>query len=477
MTPVNIALLLYPVILFFMLFLFLFYIAVQSGLGGAGPIPAFSYEPPRILIRDDQIADSRTVWDILWSCLSTIFLCTWISMHPNLAFRPEKRDMGWWSQGWLWNTSRGILEYECVLFLWTLLVPEYTLAWAIRQYVRASQIQKQVPGWSKTQGFFMIMGGFHLYQLPDGAPSLALTLKNSSVSSFVIPFGHHSRYDEIPICPLQLSDVPVDVLQLIAPTEAELKDRGKSDWLAKLIVLMQTSWFIIRCIARGVRSLPLTDLEIITLAYATLNFFIYLFWWDKPRCVDCPIRVYKTSTSTRRKRTKAPDKWNDKPFMRLIEKIAIYTVGYQDEYVDLTREPRVPMFWSGKPEACSLSDATLGASILGAVFGALHCIAWSSHFPSKAELLLWRVSCIGMIAVPLIVTLVCAVSRLSFKLEGEEPLWLTFIFAFCWISLILSAWFYLAGRIATLVIAFTTLRALPSEAFTAVNWTVFIPHI
>jgi hypothetical protein len=36
-----------------------------------------------------------------------------------------------------------LLTYKLPLFLWALLVPEYILAWAIRQYLTAGEIQKE----------------------------------------------------------------------------------------------------------------------------------------------------------------------------------------------------------------------------------------------------------------------------------------------------------------------------------------------
>ncbi|KIM20017.1 hypothetical protein M408DRAFT_30731 [Serendipita vermifera MAFF 305830] len=89
------------------------------------------------------------------------------------------------------------------------------------------------------------MGGFHLFRLPADAPSIPLLLESSKPSAFVTPSGRHSRINEEPVCPLQFEDVPVDILKIIAPTETELKDRGRSDFLTKAIVLVQTTWFVI----------------------------------------------------------------------------------------------------------------------------------------------------------------------------------------------------------------------------------------
>ncbi|KIM26217.1 hypothetical protein M408DRAFT_52278, partial [Serendipita vermifera MAFF 305830] len=110
---------------------------------------------------DDQNSQ-RSIWGIVWSCLSTIFLCTWVAVHPNVHFKPKKPNRNWFER-WLQDPLNVFFTYKLPLFLWALVVPEYILAWAVRQYVQAGVISRQVPGWTRTHGFFMIMGGFHLF--------------------------------------------------------------------------------------------------------------------------------------------------------------------------------------------------------------------------------------------------------------------------------------------------------------------------
>ena len=83
-------------------------------------------------------------------------------------------------------------------------------------------------------------------------------------------------------------------------TKGEIKDRSKGDILSKAIVLVQTGWFILQCIARRVEGLPITELELMTLAYATLNFVTYAVWWEKPLNVRYPFRVVARRDSTGR---------------------------------------------------------------------------------------------------------------------------------------------------------------------------------
>jgi hypothetical protein len=77
-------------------------------------------------------------------------------------------------------------------------------------------------------------------------------------------------------------------------TAAEINDRSKGDGLAKLIAILQTSWFIAQCIARTVQNLAITKLELVALAMASLNAVTYVFWWSKPLGVQQPVNIYVT---------------------------------------------------------------------------------------------------------------------------------------------------------------------------------------
>ncbi|KAG2017577.1 hypothetical protein CC2G_007078 [Coprinopsis cinerea AmutBmut pab1-1] len=81
-------------------------------------------------------------------------------------------------------------------------------------------------------------------------------------------------------------------------TRQESEDRSKGDALAKGFVLLQTSWFVVECLARHVQRLSITEIELVTLAYAVLNSVLYFFWWDKPLDVQCPIIVPLSAPQT-----------------------------------------------------------------------------------------------------------------------------------------------------------------------------------
>ena len=78
-------------------------------------------------------------------------------------------------------------------------------------------------------------------------------------------------------------------------TREEIQDKSKGDAVTKALVVLQTTWFLLQCAARGSQHLALTELELATAAFALLNIVIYALWWDKPLDVQCHIVVRRRS--------------------------------------------------------------------------------------------------------------------------------------------------------------------------------------
>ena len=128
-----------------MLFLlFVYYLAHSIG---ANPIDSRSFDPNSCT----DLTHCRTIWNIIWSCLVTIFSCTWVSVHPNIP-RPKRREARNGFQRWIWNPILSFAEHRLPLFVCALLVPEYMFAWAIRQYLRAREMARDNERESDTLG-------------------------------------------------------------------------------------------------------------------------------------------------------------------------------------------------------------------------------------------------------------------------------------------------------------------------------------
>ena len=127
-----------------MLFLIFVYYFVQGAFIDASPIPSVD---DRSLAANHctDLTYCRSIWNIVWSCLVTIFSCTWVAVHPNIPC-PKTREANSWIERCIWNPLLSFAKHRLPLFICALLVPEYVLAWAIRQFLGARRIAKQNGG-------------------------------------------------------------------------------------------------------------------------------------------------------------------------------------------------------------------------------------------------------------------------------------------------------------------------------------------
>lgn len=139
--------------------------------------------------------------------------------------------------------------------------------------------------WTTTQGHFIVMGGIVLVQPEDNVDGT--TDAHESESD---PNAERKPTETI-LDMKMLEELLKDPNFKITITEEELEDKAKGDFLSKGIVILQVSWFIIQCIARFIQGLAITELEVATLALASMNGFIYFFWWKKPLGVNVPVKI------------------------------------------------------------------------------------------------------------------------------------------------------------------------------------------
>ena len=304
--------------------------------------------------------------------------------------------------------------------------------------------------WTITHGFFIVMGGFHLFE--RGSKK---TMK--------------SPEDGKPLHPLGVEDLcsPDKYEPFSIPTEEEIEDKAKSNWLAKFLVLLQTSWFVTQCIARGIEHLPLTHLEIVTLAYAAMNFAIYSFWWYKPHNVNRPVRVFrKSDLGASSEASESEATWK-----AVLDHMYHLFTGGVDKDVDLSCRDRVPKFWADSTDK-QAETANRWVNVVAGFFGAIHCIAWVYSFPTRTELWIWRISSVAITAEPIYAFSGSHFTRLIEKKVNKKAG--HYLFKFLVLFGVLG---YVLARGVTLALAFTSLRDLPPGAYETVHWSTFIPHI
>ncbi|KAJ6565509.1 hypothetical protein DFH09DRAFT_1473561 [Mycena vulgaris] len=192
--------------------------------------------------------NSRRLSAVVWGCLTTIIACTWVSVHPNVP----PPDQSWPAR--LWRRLQ--------MMLMVVIAPEVMVGFAARQLFVAWRFSRKFKV-SLTHGFFFSMGGF-ISQA--GHPITTMKQLDGRIGK---------RYRKA-ICAVKAEDI---------------MDKSKGDALSKGIALTQGLWFITQCIARVHQHLPVTELEVATLAFAVVNIFIWSIWWKKPLDVEQPIRI------------------------------------------------------------------------------------------------------------------------------------------------------------------------------------------
>ena len=132
-----------------------------------------------------------------------------------------------------------------------------------------------------------------------------------------------------------------------------------------------------------------------------------------------------------------------------------------------TGDMKVPTFYS-KGSDGSLLVYIVFMSVIGIVFGGIHCVGWFFIFPSSGEATLWRVSSVVLTCTAFLLPLFAYLST-NFLRNRWDP----FVVPVFTIILLV----YVVSRLLLLVEAFISLRHLTPGMLALVKWTSFIPHI
>ena len=119
--------------------------------------------------------------------------------------------------------------------------------------------------------FYAAMGGFAVDIDDESVPSIGFRLKQTR---------------------LTLTARAVRLLDLCGSlpdvSREDIKDKSKADNLTKLVSLLQVIWMLVQICGRLAKSLPVTLLEVNTLAHVICALVIYVLWWHKPKLVQSP---------------------------------------------------------------------------------------------------------------------------------------------------------------------------------------------
>lgn len=361
--------------------------------------------------------EGRGTLDIIWTCLVTTLFCTWTVQRLQVV---------------PWSDSKTVLFRKKALWMSiTLLCPEYVTWMALDQFIRAKQYRSSGPlcsaGWTLEHAFYVDMGGLTL--ITDEHPVFQRQGTNSTLE-----VGRDNQYT------IRLDDLILlldeRVLQVPEIYIRDLKERSKSDRFAGAVTICQVIYFVAVSFGRIGSQLPISILEISTLAFVSCAILIELFWWHKP--LDL-----RSSTIT----VVTPE--NKDAFSATFPKLQFHFPD-QDacEMIDLK------LFFQRFLGENDIRDRAIRAVWIGCIFNGIHIGAWDYPFPTQTEALLWRIATVGACA-----SVVC--------------MWVATYIPGKWSSMIAAvgaATFYVLCRTFIMAEVFCSFRSAPARLYETPKW-------
>ena len=259
--------------------------------------------------------DGRGTFSIASSCVLTLSLCVYTAIHLNV--RPYRiAELQSWIETTKWVIF-GILAPELVVFVaWR----QYISATALDRIVRRLQDSNQSSEISPNQisnGIVVIIS----VQSSQTTPSLTIIQANSdslppteyrlhnpwtrthsfyaNMGGFVFDLDENcaTERDNFTAKHSRLTVTPRGMALLarcgFLPkiSKEDILDKSKSDNLSKMISVVQALWMFAQIVSRLVVDLPVTLLEVNTVAHILCAMIIYILWWDKPKLINEPTRL------------------------------------------------------------------------------------------------------------------------------------------------------------------------------------------
>ncbi|KAF8318574.1 uncharacterized protein EI90DRAFT_2941737 [Cantharellus anzutake] len=388
------------------------------------PYPPFNATSLSINISEacNDLRNCRTMWNLVYSCLLTIFTCVWTAVHPNVV-EGDRGDM---------NLEDEIMRNDRFgLMRSSLIFPELVVAMAWNEFSEAWKLSrecKNVEGWTLVHSYFLRMGGF------------------------IDPTTHFfRRYDSSSLGQYPGIIQKTGNRQVVAVTKQELLHKSKGDPLSKSIVSLQLLWFIAQYVGRGVEHLHRSQLETVTLGYCVLSIVICALWWHKPLDVRSPIQVTK-----------------EDPAQLLTSEANVARVPLEVEN-EADSPPLTAKVIGRVCDAFAELEEFWILVITGAIFGGIHCSAWSFPFPTHAESLIWRICAVYITVAPALgpgaVEILTSTRFQSYQFHGDRVFGLA------------AATIYVVARIILFVLTFASLRSPSASLYRTPSWSSFIPHL
>jgi len=207
----------------------------------------------------------RGTLELLWSCLVTVALCTWTIQRLQVV---------------PWSASKTIIFRKKIFWmLITLLCPEYVTWVAFLQWRQARKYREVCllghKDWTMQHGFYVEMGGFEVI-LEGTSPGLQFRRGDRDILELEDSVRFTIRLDNL-ILLMKAGLLPIPNIHIY-----DLEERSKSNKFATVVTSLQVLCFVVHSIGRLGSGLPISTLEVSTLAFVCCAALVEYFWWNKP---------------------------------------------------------------------------------------------------------------------------------------------------------------------------------------------------
>ncbi|KAK3332843.1 hypothetical protein B0T19DRAFT_473634 [Cercophora scortea] len=359
---------------------------------------------------------------ILWSCVVTIILSTWTTLHNDISPPGSSR--------WRWTKSKLGSAIYCALF------PEALAMVAIMLLVRARRLSASIrdfPGWSQfshRQSFLVVQDGIYSKQSSE--------IRHNRIHRLLEPDALVRLVQTTGLGPEDMG----------FPTDDEIEDRSKKDWLLKSISISQTLWFVANVLSRVVQGFQVSLLEDLTIAYAFCGLIMLIAWFDCPQDIHQAFIVdfERGSENGTRNEPQVDQRQTPNPAPK-----------QQDLIIKAI--PTVPMI--------------LVTMLLFGVFCGIHLAAWNYPFPSDGpgSAWTWRSCALAtfILGFPSSSYLIMAVDD-----HVPEPSSLPRIKR---LAVLLIMFLYVAIRLFTVFLSLYAFKNAPMGIYTKPSWTAYWAHL
>jgi hypothetical protein len=294
----------------------------------------------------------------------------------------------------------------------------------------------------------------------------------------------------------------------------EIDDLSKADIFAKSFACVQSIWLVIQSITRVSVGLPITQLELATIALVFCALIMYALWWNKPFGVERAATIYVTydrsvpATIAAIKRASSIDPSNSPNFPPSERQYLEYYFAwrlktdipsYSSPHPDLTIDSFLGMVFNLEHAGKNLVSFGKALSGLisnifrtprwipidrdsarcitfyaaGTLFSAFHLGAWQWDFPTSTTRTIWRSFALAATAAgPLTIVvfiIFVALNKINAPLERLRQRVAFGLF----ISLLAV---YVISRLGLIVLVFYCFSSMPDAVYQTVDWVQFLPH-